>query len=231
VSRDASTIHNYFRNFDATLGTFRQSDPIGLRGGIKTYGYVGGNPVSNYDPSGLYCSSANGTTSCSYPGGPAFQVPTPPGWVDFNASYRQLYHKYSVQRDLGCADSADVMQQIINSPTPGSPSPASPGGTPNNAPVPGFGPNSVTSYLTIDTNTGLPLVVNMTGPNSAFGPAGYVARGVANGVAFTDGEGLSPWQSPSLTGEWIQNIANQLLWGRQLGGFIKNAKSTCGCPH
>jgi uncharacterized protein RhaS with RHS repeats len=40
------------RWYEPTLGQFINADPIGFRGGLNKFGYVGGNPTRFSDPSG-----------------------------------------------------------------------------------------------------------------------------------------------------------------------------------
>jgi uncharacterized protein RhaS with RHS repeats len=46
-------LYNYFGDYDPQTGRYIESDPVGLNGGINTYSYVGGDPVSLIDPKGL----------------------------------------------------------------------------------------------------------------------------------------------------------------------------------
>jgi RHS repeat-associated protein len=62
--KETNLHYNYYRDYDPSLGIYKQSDPIGLLAGLNTYAYVLGSPISYIDPSGLDAKI------CHLPGGP-----------------------------------------------------------------------------------------------------------------------------------------------------------------
>ena len=63
--KETNLAYNYYRDFDAGVGRYVESDPIGLGGGLNPYSYARLSPVSLSDPAGLY---------------PGQRPPPPPGY-------------------------------------------------------------------------------------------------------------------------------------------------------
>jgi RHS repeat-associated protein len=59
--------YNLFRSYNSEIGGYTQSDPIGLGGGLNTFGYAGQNPVNSVDPLGLNAAmcTANGNQNAN----------------------------------------------------------------------------------------------------------------------------------------------------------------------
>ena len=68
--------YNYFRDYDAAIGKYVESDPVGLKAGVNTYAYVENNPIMKTDLLGLTSCDGKwvkwGETIPSLPG---------PGWT------------------------------------------------------------------------------------------------------------------------------------------------------
>ena len=85
ADKETNTFYNTYRDhYFPDQGRYGQSDPIGLGGGINTYAYVNGNPLSYIDPYGLKGICYNGWGWCGSDQLPPTdkipqKIPKPPG--------------------------------------------------------------------------------------------------------------------------------------------------------
>jgi len=228
--------YNWHRFYDPNVGRYAQSDPIGLAGGLNTYAYVSHSPTNNIDPLGLDCVAKNGSVTCTPPGGPTVVFPRPPDWPDTINDSSWKYHAYNIPVPLNGANADCVMRGVVANPTPGNPSAATPGGTPNNATPPmaqklfdavdylssfgndpgGYSNNPVLSY----SLAGGTVVVNVTQPGHKLHP-GYVARTIIGSEVNNFGEGLGLLQSDFSP---VKGPING-VWVPQTGGLV----ASCEC--
>lgn len=216
--------YNIQRTYDPATGRYLESDPLGLRAGINTYGYANGDPVRFVDPWGLDAVSANGITTfnTAFADLQTFTIPTLPGWQDYinNSLLGHRYNKRVSVSGLNRSELENLSTYIIDNPTPNSGTfPATFDGTynpasPDYGPFAGsvanfFAPDDVVSYLRTGLS-GRTYVVNVTTQNHSL-KFGIVIRGVhcENGKAIFDnyGEGSGVLQSiPYANNYFINDI-------------------------
>jgi len=54
---ESGLLQNWNREYNPRVGRYMQADPVGFAGGINTYAYVNGDPLTDIDPMGLWAVS------------------------------------------------------------------------------------------------------------------------------------------------------------------------------
>jgi RHS repeat-associated protein len=115
--QETGTSYNYFRDYDPSTGRYIESDPIGLKGGVNTYAYVGGNPLSQTDPLGLLpmygCWGGANWSGCS--SGP--NIPNNPSSPKdpYDACYQQHDYCYAAAQQAAQSNACSPNQPTISS--------------------------------------------------------------------------------------------------------------------
>jgi RHS repeat-associated protein len=104
--KESGLHYNYFRDYNPGTGRYVQSDPIGLAGGMNTFGYVDGNPLSFADPEGLQVPGSWATIFRGIPS-PVGNLPNPIGSTgqavgatgDFLRNYNDMRNANTIGAD------------------------------------------------------------------------------------------------------------------------------------
>jgi hypothetical protein len=177
---------------NAAEARFLQVDPVGYQDQVNLYAYVNSDPVNNSDPTGKNCiPQEDGSSVCDPPGRDigSFTIPAKenPGYIGPDAPGHHVYNAETSTPASSPGLTSSIAQAVIENPTPGNDSPATSGGTRNDAGISRFSGawgDQVNSYVTTDSNNNT-LVVNVTVPGEHALNPGYVAQAIIPGADST----------------------------------------------
>lgn len=110
---ESDTYYNILRDYDPHTGRYLTSDPVGLAGGLNSFGYAGQDPVNAIDPLGLYLFAFDGTwidrDSGTLSNVELFRRYYDPSFNEANSYYRRGLGTQDPQRD----DFQDSVDRVL----------------------------------------------------------------------------------------------------------------------